>query len=757
MNLAIIDRQSVQERSPPFGGTLFDSLKYSRLSRRMLLFTVLCGSLFILLATAGQLYSSYRNKLNSINSALQTINEVHVPGIANSIYFLDIERARIQMKGALNLAGIVYLDISERRNAQRESIIIRIGNPDVERKIVHTYPLEYRFPSGETESVGILKVIASLDGVLDQLWWDGLKLLLISTVLIGLVSATIFLIVQLTLTRHLVTLAQFANQLNLDDLSQTLRMDLDSKRSADPDELDQLVTAIVQMRDRIRADYLERTASQAEYRQILETVTDGFLILDNSLQVIEANKTAARMIGLTSNGPHRFNTDHSSPPIQPEQMQALFKQISNKSDTLFETQFLRGDGNQMNIEISSSYTHHRGGRYFCFLRDITERRRTENALRRSQKMDALGQLTGGIAHDFNNILGIILGYAGLLEQGLKADPKAYKQAQAISRSARRGADLTRQLLNFSSSQVTSTTVIDCNQIIGEMDSLITRSITPKIRVVYDSTAPLWLCRANRGDFEDALLNLIINARDAMPDGGCLTLKTKNMSFDSAYCIQNPGMVPGDYVMLEVTDDGKGIPYELQEQIFEPFFTTKPRGKGTGLGLAMVFGFIKRSGGHLKVSSEPEKGSSFQIYLPRTEEQASTLEPNTAEDSILETGRATLLVVDDEVDILELAQSSLSNAGYQVLTAEDGHRALQLLEKEPDIKLLISDIVMPGGINGYELAIQATALRPDLRILFTSGFTDELGSEKSHSRGEHNLLSKPYQLSELIERVQSILN
>lgn len=757
MNLAIIDRQSVQERSPPFGGTLFDSLKYSRLSRRMLLFTVLCGSLFILLATAGQLYSSYRNKLNSINSALQTINEVHVPGIANSIYFLDIERARIQMKGALNLAGIVYLDISERRNAERESIIVRIGNPDVERKIVRIYPLNHRFPSGETESVGTLKVIASLDDVLDQLWWDGLEFLLISTVLIGLVSATIFLIVQLTLTRHLVTLAQFANQLNLDDLSQTLRMDLDSKRSPDPDELDQLVTAIVQMRDRIRADYLERSASQAEYRQILETVTDGFLILDNKLQVIEANKTAARMIGLTSNGPHRFDTDHNSPPIQPEQMQALFKQISNNGDTLFETQILRCDGDQINVEISSSYTHHRGGRYFCFLRDITERKRTENALPRSQKMDALGQLTGGIAHDFNNILGIILGYAGLLEQGLKADPKAYKQAQAISRSARRGADLTRQLLNFSSSQVTSTTVIDCNQIIGEMDSLITRSITPKIRVVYDSTAPLWPCRANRGDFEDALLNLIINARDAMPDGGCLTLKTKNMSFDSAYCIQNPGMVPGDYVMLEVTDDGKGIPYELQEQIFEPFFTTKPRGKGTGLGLAMVFGFIKRSGGHLKVSSEPEKGSSFQIYLPRTEEQASTLEPNTAEDSILETGRATLLVVDDEVDMLELAQSSLSNAGYQVLTAEDGHRALQLLEKEPDIKLLISDIVMPGGINGYELANQATALRPDLRILFTSGFTDELGSEKSRTKNEHNLLSKPYQLSELIERVQSILS
>ncbi|MCB1763672.1 MAG: PAS domain-containing protein, partial [Gammaproteobacteria bacterium] len=340
MNLAIIDRQSVQERSPPFGGTLFDSLKYSRLSRRMLLFTVLCGSLFILLATAGQLYSSYRNKLNSINSALQTINEVHVPGIANSIYFLDIERARIQMKGALNLAGIVYLDISERRNAERESIIVRIGNPDVERKIVRIYPLNHRFPSGETESVGTLKVIASLDDVLDQLWWDGLEFLLISTVLIGLVSATIFLIVQLTLTRHLVTLAQFANQLNLDDLSQTLRMDLDSKRSADPDELDQLVTAIVQMRDRIRADYLERSASQAEYRQILETVTDGFLILDNKLQVIEANKTAARMIGLTSNGPHRFDTDHNSPPIQPEQMQALFKQISNNGDTLFETQIL---------------------------------------------------------------------------------------------------------------------------------------------------------------------------------------------------------------------------------------------------------------------------------------------------------------------------------------------------------------------------------------------------------------------------------
>jgi len=388
--------------------------------------------------------------------------------------------------------------------------------------------------------------------------------------------------------------------------------------------------------------------------------------------------------------------------------------------------------------------------------DISERHQADQTLRRIQKMDAIGHLTGGIAHDFNNILGIILGNIDLLERLLLGDKEPLKRVTAIKKSAQRATDLTRQLLGISHSQSTTTAVTNIPRIILDMDSILKHPLTPQIEVEQNFDNDLWLTKINQGDFQDALLNLIINAHDSMPGGGRLTLEAHNCTLDNSFCTQNPGSIPGEYVQLVVSDTGEGISTELQERIFEPFFTTKPGGKGVGLGLAMVYSFIKRSKGYIKVYSEQNVGTTFQLYLPRADGQEQLLESNTEQHGKLQCGTETILVVDDEEELLEVTQSSLQALGYRVLTATNGQQALKKLVEEPSIKLLFSDVMMPGGMNGYELAEQATMQSPGLNVLLTSGFTDNTVSNSKQALFQTNLLTKPYTHDELARRVQALL-
>ncbi len=381
----------------------------------------------------------------------------------------------------------------------------------------------------------------------------------------------------------------------------------------------------------------------------------------------------------------------------------------------------------------------------------------ELALRRSQKMDAVGQLTGGIAHDFNNILGIILGNLNLLEGRVQNDEVALKRVGNINKSTQRAINLTKQLLGFSSQQPAQTTDVNINQIIEGMDSLITRSITPKVEVERHLFKDLWTTAIDTGDFEDSVLNLILNARDAMPSGGKLTIETKNCTLDAAYCKQNHTAKPGDYVQLAISDSGEGMPTKQLEKIFEPFFTTKPQGKGTGLGLSMVFGFINRSGGHVNVYSELGVGTTFRIYLPRVKRSAQTNDVTTRQIEKSPRGDETILAVDDEANLLELLQSSLQTLGYKVLIANNGKQAIRILAEEPAISLLFSDVVMPGGMNGYELAEQATVNNPDLKVLLTSGYTEKAIAHNGQTRFSAHLLSKPYTQIEMAQRVREILD
>ncbi len=389
-------------------------------------------------------------------------------------------------------------------------------------------------------------------------------------------------------------------------------------------------------------------------------------------------------------------------------------------------------------------------------RDITERKQTELALRRSQKMDAVGQLTGGIAHDFNNIINVILGNLDLLERHIPDDETTQKRINNINKSAQRAADLTRQLLSFSRCEAEQIEKKDISFIIHEMDSLITRSVTPQVEVEHLNAAGLWQTEIDPGDFEDSLLNLVLNARDAMDGQGRLVIGTRNCTLDVEYCAQNSAAKPGDYVELSITDSGNGIAAEHLEHIFEPFFTTKEPGKGTGLGLSMVYGFIQRCNGHIKVVSEQDVGTTFRLYMPRSKLVSQVQTIHKKQTKTPSGGNETILVVDDEEALRELVEESLKELGYRILTAGDGLQALKILSETPQINLLISDVIMPGGLNGYELAEQATVINPQLKVILASGYSESALASKNSKNCSAILLNKPYSLEELARQVKMVL-
>ncbi|MCW9033427.1 MAG: PAS domain S-box protein [Rhodospirillales bacterium] len=422
------------------------------------------------------------------------------------------------------------------------------------------------------------------------------------------------------------------------------------------------------------------------------------------------------------------------------------------------------DNHKELIETAKTPVHDSQGKLIGVLgvgRDITKRKMLEDQVRRSQKMEAVGYLTGGIAHDFNNILGIIMGNLELLQRMVSKDEKALKRVEKALGGAERGANITKKLLGFSRKLPQESHLISPNDFIENLEELIAKSLTASIKIETYLSKNLWSVSIDPSDFEDAILNLSLNARDAMPKGGTLTFETANKVLDDDFTQSNPGSKPGDHVMISVTDTGEGMTEHVQENAIEPFFTTKEQGKGTGLGLSMVFGFVNRSNGHLKIYSELGKGTSIQIFLPRVEQK--TDQPlKTSQDASAPRGTETVLVVDDEEALLDIAISNLEILGYKTLSATNGKQALQILENNPDIDLLFSDIIMPGEYDGYRLALTAHQTYPSLKILLASGFThkhDEyLSGENAYmARVASNLLSKPYNLDDMATHVRQTLD
>jgi two-component system, cell cycle sensor histidine kinase and response regulator CckA len=393
----------------------------------------------------------------------------------------------------------------------------------------------------------------------------------------------------------------------------------------------------------------------------------------------------------------------------------------------------------------------------CMSLDVTDRKNLEEQLRQAQKMEAVGRLAGGIAHDFNNLLMVIQGYADLLADRFPAGDPLRRNVEQIQMAGQRATSLTRQLLAFSRKQMLAPTIISIHTVVADMEKILRRLIGEDIRLDTSSVPDLWLVKADRSQIEQVIMNLAVNARDAMPNGGRLTIETANVELDSAFSRHAVVMAPGQYVMLAVTDNGLGMDANTQAHLFEPFFTTKEKGKGTGLGLATVYGIVKQSGGYIWAYSEPGRGTTFKIYLPRVEDQQGVKPAKDGGQSkALPRGSETVLLVEDEDGVRQLASDYLQANGYEVVEAPDGHTALELaaMHRGP-IHVLMTDVVMPG-ISGRELAQRIAKIRPEIKVLYMSGYTDQSVVRHGILESDAVLLQKPFTMANLAAKLREIL-
>mgnify|MGYP001307949541 CR=1 FL=1 len=394
---------------------------------------------------------------------------------------------------------------------------------------------------------------------------------------------------------------------------------------------------------------------------------------------------------------------------------------------------------------------------FALQAEMADRHKAEQALYQAQKMEAVGQLTGGVAHDFNNLLTVVMGNLQILASHLKGDPLATELIQAAIKAAKRGAELNRTLLAFSRKQRLAPEPVDFNEMIAGMAQMLRRTLGEQVAIKLKPAEQLPSAQADPAQLETALLNLAVNARDAMPDGGTLTIETHSTAFDAHSAELEGDVVPGRYVMMAVSDTGTGMPPEVAARAFEPFFTTKETGKGSGLGLAMVYGFVKQSGGHVKIYSEPGIGTTVKIFLPQIGREEDVEAAGEADPPARPTGKETILLVEDEEDVRQLASRVLDALGYRILHAGDGPGALAMLEANPEIALLFTDVVLPGGMTGPEIARQAQLRRPALKVLYTSGYTGNAVQHLESMEGHVRLLSKPYAIDDLAHMVRSALD
>ena len=392
-----------------------------------------------------------------------------------------------------------------------------------------------------------------------------------------------------------------------------------------------------------------------------------------------------------------------------------------------------------------------------FATDITLRHQLESQLIQAQKMEAVGRLAGGIAHDFNNLLGVMLGYSDLVIEQMEITHPLRPRVEQIKKAAERAAKLTVQLLAFSRRQVLEPRLLNLNEVVGEMNKMLPQLIGEDIEVVLHLEPNLGCVKADPTQMDQVLLNLAVNARDAMPTGGRLTISTHNVDVDESYVRQHVEVAPGPYVVLHIRDTGHGMDKETQQHLFDPFFTTKDKGKGTGLGLATTYGIVKQSGGFIWVYSEPGHGATFKVYLPRVEEVERETQLRT-QPAEFGQRTETELLVEDEPELRQLIREWLEMAGHNVLVAETAAAALRMAESHPEpIHLILTDIVMPG-MNGPELVKKITAIRPHSKVLFMSGYADKSLFDRDLLReNETAFLAKPFSRSDLKRKMNEVLN
>jgi two-component system cell cycle sensor histidine kinase/response regulator CckA len=510
---------------------------------------------------------------------------------------------------------------------------------------------------------------------------------------------------------------------------------------------------------RTQAAQMEQTLqATARYRALMEQANDAILIMDLSGRILEANREAERLFGRSRAQITGRNYDDFVVPEEREDSARHRARLSSEGTMRVVGRHMeRAGGTVVSVDVSGSLVRMgEESRVLAILRDVTERQRLEALLLQSQKMESVGRLAGGVAHDFNNLLGVITGYGDLLLREIGEGHPSHKRVVEIRKAADRAAALTRQLLAFSRKQVLHLRVLDLNGVVSGIETMLRRLIGEHIELITVLYPRLGRVKADPGQIEQVIANLTVNARDAMPNGGKLILETGNVELDDMYAAARPDARPGPHVMLAVSDTGHGMDAETLSHMFEPFFTTKGLGQGTGLGLATVYGIVRQVGGQVMVYSEPGRGTSFKIYLPRLEAAADEA-PASAPLGPAPRGTETVLLVEDESALRILIHEVLTGAGYRVLQGGAPDDALAVAAAHQGvIHLVLTDVILPS-MSGRQMADALRAVRPETRTLFMSGYTDDAINHHGILEPGMHFLEKPFTSDALLRKVREVLD
>ena len=520
-----------------------------------------------------------------------------------------------------------------------------------------------------------------------------------------------------------------------------------------------MFTAIV--RDITDRETMVATLRQAN--QTLDAVVQSspfaILAIDSARRVIAWNRNTERVFGLPAKDVIGRPFASVEPSIGGEIGQMIRRLLNGEMLRDLEIQQHTGDGMVLDLRVSGAPLHEGDRRVegaVCLIEDVTDSKATRRQLEHAQRMEAVGQLTGGLAHDFNNLLAVVIGNLDIVHDYVAEIPGAKESLDLALKASLGGATLIRQLLAFSRRQALSPKPFDLGALVASTRELLSRTLGEHIEVEMRLAPALWPALADATQLESAIANLAINARDAMPNGGQLTLETTNQHLDDGYVASNPDVVPGDYVVLAVSDTGSGIPPEILSRVFEPFFTTKEHGKGSGLGLSMVYGFAKQSRGHMKIYSEVGHGTTVRLYLPRALQETTPAAPPAAERTDPAKIDAVILIVEDNIDVRKIVCKLLQDFGCSVLEANSGAAALEILQSDRKIDLMFSDVVMPGGMSGTELVQTARRLRPGIKTLLTTGFAEASLRNQAQFADAGEILSKPYRRQDLARKLREVL-
>jgi PAS domain S-box-containing protein len=500
--------------------------------------------------------------------------------------------------------------------------------------------------------------------------------------------------------------------------------------------------------------------SEARFKGFAEVASDWFWEMDENLRFSYFSDRFAEISGVADDALIGKTREESALDLEDVWVRRNTEDLeAHRPFQNFEHSRTRPDGKVVYMSTSGIPIFDAQGAFKGYRgtgTDVTGHKTMENQLRQAQRMEAIGQLTGGVAHDFNNLLGVMIGNAEMLESLIDKDDEARRNVDEILKAADRGASLTGRLLAFSRQQALSPQPVAIDVLVGGLEDMLQRTLGETVELSAIFGAETWEVLIDPHQFENALINLAINARDAMPDGGVLTIETANVTLDEAYAEQHEEIAPGDYVEVAVSDTGTGMPPDVLKKVFEPFFTTKDVGQGSGLGLSMVFGFVKQSRGHITIYSEVGLGTTVKLYMPLSSDAVAKDGPGDVTPEFAR-GSERILVVEDDESVRKIPVSILGKQGYEVVEAANGEDAIKCLEEEPPFDLLFTDVVLPGGMNGIDIAEQAAKIQPRIKVLYTTGYTENSVVHNGRLDPGVSLVNKPYRRAELLEKVRAALD